>query len=213
MFGFDKLLTCAATSLLAAALPAGGVTVSVDPATLVTSYISIGEWNTNGAFENWTFNQVSGTSVSGGLLNGSVADASNDPQFLRQNFSGLGINLTSGNYDVVEVRIRRTGTDSRLDMFWGTTTANGFSAARRVDDTSVNLPSDGSFHILQFDMSGEVDWTSILDDVRFDPFSATATGGRTFEVDYVRVGQVIPEPSSLVISGLCAIGLVLRRRR
>jgi len=191
--------------------PVSAATVSIDPVNLVTGYISLAEWNSNGNFESWAVNQVSGQTVSGGTLSGSVLDASNDPQLLRQNFSSLAINLASGLYNVVEVRIRRTGTASRLDLFWGTNAANGFAGTRRVDDQNL-LPSDGNFHIIQFDMSGEVDWTSTLDDLRLDPFSSTATGGRSFEVDYVRIGQVIPEPSAFLLIGLSAIGLSLRRR-
>lgn len=189
-----------------------GAVVTTNPGTLVSSYISIGEWNSAGNFESWGTAQVDSPAVSGGTLNGNVLDANNDPQLPRNDFSGLGINLDSGNYDVIELRIRRTGTASRFDIFWGTTSANGISGTRRVDDQNL-LPSDGSFHTIQFDMSGEVDWTSTLDDIRIDPFSGTATGGRSFEIDYVRVGQVIPEPSFAALLGLGMLGLVLRRRR
>ena len=97
-------------------------------------------------------------------------------------------------------------------MFWGTTNNNGIVGARRVDD-GASLPSDGSYHIIQFNMTGEADWDGTLDDVRIDPFSNTATGGRSFQIDYVRVGSVIPEPSVAMLSGLAVTGLLLRRRR
>ena len=71
------------------------------------------------------------------------------------------------------------------------------------------------FHIIQFDMSAEASWESTLDDMRIDPFSDRDTAARSFEIDYVRVGQVgaVPEPGSALLSGLAAGLLLLRRRR
>ena len=206
------LLACFSAFLFSAPSIFSAV-ITVDPGNLVTGYISLGEWNTNGNFESWSLpNHIVGGAVTGGTLNGSVNDGSNDPQLLRQNFSGLGIDLDSGDYDVIEVRINRTGNVSRFDIFWGTTDNNGISGTRWVDDQNL-LPSDGSFQIIQFDMSAEAAWTSTLDDMRIDPFSDTATGSRSFQIDYVRVGSVIPEPSSAMLLGFGLLGLVLFRRR
>ena len=210
-----RTFALAAASFACLIAPVQAVTVSLDPANLVTNFISLGEWDTDGNFEGWSTTQVATPTVSGGSFNGNVQDGSNDPMPARQNFSGLGINLDSGNYDVIELRISRTAPTSRLDIFWGTTVANAFSGTRRVDATTVNPPADGAFHIIQFDMSDEVDWTATLDDIRLDPFSGTAPVGsnRSFRVDYIRVGTVIPEPSSVVMLGIGSLALLARRRR
>ena len=204
-------LALAALALVSA--PANAVTVSLDPVNLVGGFISLGEWNTNGNFEGWTTTQVANPAVSGGSYNGDVLDTSNDPMPSRSNFSGLGIDLDSGNYDVIEVRVSRTGSPaSRFDIFWGTTVANAFAGTRRVDASTVSPPADGAFHILQFDMSDEPAWTATLDDMRIDPFSDFGTG-RSFQIDYVRIGTPVPEPSALALLGLGGLGLLARRRR
>ena len=187
--------------------------ISIDPTNNVTNYISLGEWETPNDFEGWSTTNVANASVSGGSYNGDVVTTANDPQPTRTNFSSLAINLDSGNYSVVEVRISRTGTASRFDLFWGTTTANSFSGTRKAG--TLTVPSDGNFHIIQFDMSAEASWESTLDDMRIDPFSDPDTAARSFEIDYVRVGQVgaVPEPGSALLSGLAAGLLLLRRRR
>ena len=59
--------------------------------------------------------------------------------------------------------------------------------------------------------SSEAAWNGTLDDIRIDPFSGFATGGRSFQIDYVRVG-LVPEPGSLGLLAL-ATGLLLARRR
>jgi len=203
------LLPAAGLLLASVSADAAHITVAPSPP-ILTSYNSLGEWNSDGVFESWSPNpQVVSPAVSGGVLSGSVNDGSNDPTLSRNNFAGLGIDLDSGNSDIIEIRVKRTGQASRFDVFWGTTNANGISGTRRVDDESL-LPSDGSFYIIQFDMSGVAGWDGTLDDIRIDPFSNTATGGRSFEIDYVRVG--IPEPTSLALLGLGGL-CVLRRRR
>ena len=201
----------ASSCVVVAGFSANAATVTIDPVNLVTNYISLGEWNTNGNLESWSSGQVQNRTVAGGSLNGDVLDTNNDPTLPRNNFAGLGIDLDSGNYNVIEVRIKRTGTASRFDIFWGTTSANGISGTRRVDDQG-QLPSDGTFHVIQIDMTGEAAWTSTWDDIRIDPFSGFATGGRSFEIDYVRVGTPVPEPGSFALIGLGGLCLLRRRR-
>ena len=140
-----------------------------------------------------------------------IHTADNDPKVIRNNFSGLGIDLDSGDYPVIEIRVSRTGTAGRFDTFWGTTDANGFMGTRRVDDQTM-LPSDGLFHIIQFDMSDESAWTSTLDDLRIDPFAGLGTN-RSFEIDWVRIGTPIPEPSRALLLGFGGVAMLLRRRR
>lgn len=206
-------LAAAMGTLALSASSINAAVISINPTNLVTSYISLGEWNSDTDFEGWSTANVTNPTVSGGSYNGDVAQGANDPQPTRTNFSSLAIDLDSGNYSVVEVRISRTGTASRFDLFWGTTSNNGFSGTRKAD--TLTVPSDSNFHIIQFDMSAEASWESTLDDMRIDPFSDPDTAARSFEIDYVRVGQVgaVPEPGSALLSGLAAGLLLLRRRR
>lgn len=201
----------ASSCVVAAGFSANAATVTIDPVNLVTNYISLGEWNTNGDFDGFGTVQVVNPAVTGGSLTGDVDDGSSDPKLPRNNFSNLGIDLDSGNYNVIEVRVKRTGTAGRFDIFWGTTSANGIAGTRRVDDQG-QLPSDGTFHVIQFDMTGEAAWTSTWDDIRIDPFRGLATGGRSFEIDYVRVGTPVPEPGSFALIGLGGLCLLRRRR-
>ena len=204
-------LAAAMGTLALSASSINAAVISINPTNLVTSYISLGEWNSDTDFEGWSTANVTNPTVSGGSYNGDVVTTANDPQPTRTNFSSLGINLDSGNYSVVEVRISRTGTASRFDLFWGTTSNNGFSGTRKA--VTLTVPSDSNFHIIQFDMSAEASWESTLDDMRIDPFSDTATAARSFKLDYVRVGQVVPEPSTTALIGLGGIALILRRRK
>ena len=84
--------------------------MSIDPANLVTGFVSLGEWNTNGNFESWTTANVVNAAVTGGALVGDVNDGSNDPQLRFFDFAGNpAVDLDSGNFNVVEIRVSRTG--------------------------------------------------------------------------------------------------------
>jgi len=180
----------------------------INPAANVDDYTSIGEWNINDNFEGWGINQVTGASVNGGFLSGSVASNKNDPMLI---LSSLNLDLTTSMFDILEIRVSRTGPASRFDLFWGTNTKSGASASRQV--AVNNLQSDGLFDVIQFDMSSVSDWDNTLNYIRIDPFSGTANAARTFNIDYIRVGSItpVPEPTSIAILALGLMGLASRK--
>lgn len=182
----------------------------INPTLNVDVYTSLGEWNNDNDFEGWSVNQATGASVSSGWLSGSVATNVNDPKLRLNN---LNLDLDTGMFDILEIRISRTGPASRFDFFWGSNTNPGESGTRRMG--VVNLQSDGLFHVIQFDMSSVTDWDNTLKNIRIDPFSGYANADRSFNVDYIRIGSItaVSEPTSIAIFALGIMGLAVRRMK
>ena len=81
-----------------------GVTVTVDPAVALTNYTGLGEWNTNGNFENWTTANITGATVSGGLLSGTASGS--DPQVMLTGLGTNGPDLDLAFNDYLDVRLQ-----------------------------------------------------------------------------------------------------------
>lgn len=202
----------------------------------LTSSVSLGEWNTDGDFESWTPGNVTNAAVIGGSLTGLAGSpptnlAAVDPT-LSIVASSLGLDLTTGDHDIVEFRLKlgdgvTVVNNARIDLFWGTSVNPGIAGARRVtidtttlpswDDTGLGNGDEGNFRTYQIDMSGTAGWGGTLERFRFDPIAGTVAGGQgnqPFEVDYFRIsnGVQIPEPGSALLGGLSGL-LLLRRRR
>jgi hypothetical protein len=161
-----------------------------DPAELLNDYVSIGEWNTAGNADGWARNAgaIAPFVVASGLL--EVTTTGGDPNFARDNFA-TAVGATP-ELLMVEVRLKLlAGSGSGWEMFYGSTEAGqgGFSGARRLGYELTFTPDD-QFHVLQFDFTGVFPSDVSLRDFRIDPGQGA---GNKFQVDYVRVGRVMPD--------------------
>lgn len=131
-----------------------------------------------GYTQGWqALNNVSGFSANAsGNLVGTVTGT--DPQIGNNNFFALA-------RDAQRVLIRmKVDSGSAADLFWGTQTANTYSATRRV---AFNTNTDDQFHIYDVDMLDHPEWKDqVIRRIRFDP---TGTSSGSFEVDYFLTGK------------------------
>lgn len=180
---FAAGLLCFASFTLVAA-----ITVTVDPAVPLTNYWSGGEWNADGNFENWSSNQVSSATVSGGVLAG-VAGGS-DPQISLLNFAN-GPDLDLAFNDYIDLRLQvPTGFTGNVQLYYGVTNTPGISASRIFTIVNTNIPQDGAFHVYRVFIGPQVYWRGNLRDLRVDPLGVSASAGQTFAIDYLRVGDL-----------------------
>ena len=177
---------------------AGGLLL-VDPVESVN--LTNGGWNVEfdsaGNLEGWTSSQVSGANVSGGRLSGTASGASPWVQVTNLNSADLDL----GFNDYLELRLQLpSGYSGPVFIDYGTTNSvttvgsPGFSSTRRLVIPTGVVQSDGAFHTYQLDVSIEQPWRNTLNDLRIYPLGTNATGGQTFAIDYVRVGDVGPVP-------------------
>lgn len=171
-----------------------GVTVTVDPSVALTNYTSLGEWNTDGVFDNWTTTQVTGATVAGGILSGTAG--STNPEVALSGIAG-GPDLDLAFNDYVDVRLQvPAGFAGGIQVYFGaannyygtSNSTTGFSASRVFNIT--NAPADGAFHVYRVFFGPHIYWRGNLSDVRVDPLGTTATVGQAFALDYVRVGDL-----------------------
>lgn len=189
---------------------ASAAIISVNPTNLLTDYVSLGEWDTDGDFEGWSLDQVTNGVVEGGWLLGDVVQR-NDPKVQLLGISG--VDLSSGNFDILEIRFSRSGDMSRFDFFWGVGN-QGFSATRQLTPSATLIDQQDAFYVVQFDMSDVESWAGMLTKVRFDPFSDNLNNTTSFTFDYVRVGSVdVPAPPVFMLFLLSLMGLGLAKRR
>ena len=164
-------------------------TLNLDPGELVNDYVTIGDWKTNGNADGWAKSgSIAAFNIANGLL--EVTTIGGDPYISRGNF--LPTVGTNAGLPIVEVKIRMLeGTGSGWEMFWGTSEAGqgGFTGTRHFGYT-LGISPDGMFHIMQFDFSSILASGAALRDFRLDPGQAA---GNKFQVDYVRVGRVMPD--------------------
>ncbi len=178
---------CALCLTLLLPLAASALPIAVDPATPLTGTYAV-EWNTAGNFEGWTTTQVTGATVSGGVL--SATASGTDPQVTRSNFAGPDLDL--GFNDFIELRLQVPASfGDDIHIYYGTTATTGFSAARLITIPNATIPRDGAFHTYRIDIGTEPWWRAVLRDLRIDPGSVP---GVAFAIDYLRVGDE-PDPT------------------
>ena len=177
----DYLITASYTGLpnsqvtISIAIEASPVLV-VDPVQAISNFVPLGEFNTDGDLELWGSNNGTITAAGGFLVVNTTAP---DPQFF---MNGLALDTSEGEHTVLEIRLRQPDTEV-IEFFWADGNG-GLSAARRLTIESAEIPGDGEFHIYQIDMTGV--FSGAVNIIRLDPGAA---GGRTVEVDYVRLGD------------------------
>jgi len=160
------------------------IRVDGDP---IFNYTSLAEWNTDGDWENWQTQNISSVSVSGGSFSGTPINA--DPYFYKSDAQSLPApDLTKA--PILEFRLKQSATyTSNIEIFFGTSDNPGMAPARYVSIPAADVPTDGDFHIYQYNMSTHPDWNSNLQLIRIDPYVGAGAAGQTFEIDYIRVGS------------------------
>ena len=175
--------------ILAAAHATGqqNVTIAaVNPPERLTGTV-LGEWNTDSNLENWSGSHVTGLSATGGVLAGSDTTPSADSSLTLAPLTG-GPDLDFGFFDYLQIRLKLPAAytgDVRFD--YGTSTRNGFAAARRFVIPAASIIKDGQFHTYRLDLGLDVFWRDSLRDLRITPI-IDDTGG--FEIDYIEVGDI-----------------------
>ncbi len=159
--------------------------LEIDPENLVNYYVSLAEFNTEDDAEGWVFTEhIANPTIAGGVL--SATAGGGDPILFK---SGLDLQTVSGDYDILEIRMKREETDNtRMDIFIQDG-LGGFSEATKFTLGGGQVPSDGEFHVIQIDASQR--WVGLLQTLRLDPTSDVL--GLSFEIDYIRLGIVAPD--------------------
>jgi len=183
----------------------------VDPLTVdgepIPYYTSLGEWNTNGDFENWYLSSITNEEVSEGILSGEPINT--DPWILKMEPDGLPpVDLMYAPYAEFRLKQDSSINNSSIEIFFGTTNNPWISGARHVAIGSGSIPADGQFHIYRYDLSQHPDWDGVLQAFRVDPY--TVYTSQRFEIDYIRVGDLVPEPSLLlgIVLVLCFVKIL-----
>ncbi|MCF7818491.1 MAG: PEP-CTERM sorting domain-containing protein [Kiritimatiellales bacterium] len=147
---------------------------------------------------------LSNVTVQNGFLSGGTT-ANGDAQI---NLVGGGApTIDAGIYKYVEIRLKGDPGD-KIDLFWNTA-ATGSPTPAKVAVESVEN-SDGNYHTYLLDFSDEAKWTGNLTSLRLDPVN---TLNATFELDYVRFMETIPEPATLgLLASIGGFVLFIRRR-
>lgn len=157
----------------------------VDPPKLLNTYISLGEFNTDGDQEGWAVNQINSALVSGGIFSGLTGG--NDSQFI---LGGLSLDSATEDLAIMEIRLRKEEFEtSRLDLFWADA-SGGFAGDRMVRLDGGVWPDDGGFHIVHLPVGDFLNGTVTA--FRFDP-AADFFEAKEVALDYVRIGSIAPD--------------------
>jgi hypothetical protein len=148
----------------------------LDPAQTLTSFVPLGEFNTDGDTEGWTAGNVT-ISATGGFL--VVNTTAPDPQVFK---TGLALETSGETNTILEFRLRQPDAEF-IEFFWADGNG-GLSAARRFGIEGAAVPADGDFHVYQIEMTGV--FSGVVNVIRLDPGPGA---GRTVEIDYVRLGS------------------------
>lgn len=131
------------------------------------------EFETSGNVEGWTPTNAS-VDASAGMLVGSVTAP--DPQLAK---AGYGFSGSASGGLLIRYR---SSTNGNVQLFWGRSGANSYSAGRSV---SVLYSGGGEWQTLWLAPSAHSEWAGrVITQLRIDPTGTTAA---TFDIDWVRV--------------------------
>ncbi len=136
------------------------------------------EFDTDADEEGWTTSGVTAPAVAGGVLAGT-ATAAGTPILNR-----IALALPGSRCPEVRIRLKGSGSPGSIDFYWGNTTADAISSARKV---TVPYTGAGAFEEVVVPMAGRAAWDGqTITRIRFDPPRGASA---TFEVDWVRIPQ------------------------
>ena len=174
-------------------------TQETDPVTpLPSGYIGYGEWNTDGNFENWTYNAgLSNVVVQGGDFD--ALSVNNDPT-MSLNASALGVSdVRKGNVTkagtIIEIRVKFiAGTaNARMDLF---PTIDGIFKVPPIT-ISGNIETDGAFHVYRVTLdASDTEFLGVLGAIRLDPVS-DVVATEAFQIDYLRIANMDANPINI----------------
>ena len=75
-----------------------------------------------------------------------------------------------------------SGASGNVELYWGTTSARGFSETRSA---RVPVIADGEYHTYYIPVTSHPGWTATLTDLRIDPF--TSGINQRFYINWVRL--------------------------
>ncbi len=185
-------------------------TAELDPETPLYSYISLGEWETNDDYEDWTIAQnITDTAVVGGSLTGYVSGIDpilnlvisalpeSDPRRLHS--------MTTGSVYEIRIRFDPNSANERIDLFptiGGIFKVPPLRFAYNLTPPLPEIPTDGQFHVYRITLdSSDTDYLGGLDAVRFDPTADVGGSNETFSIDYFRIANVETYIPPLVVDG------------
>jgi len=156
--------------------------IKVDPDPLF-NYTSIAEWNTDNDFEDWLFNNIGSSNVSGGIMSGTSLNG--DPHFYKTGVPQVDLDKAP----IVEFRLKQTAAfTSIIEIYFGATDDPNFGGSTYATIPQSKVPTDGDFHVYQYNMSTVETWKKDLVAFRIDPYVGAGSVGKIFEIDYIRIG-------------------------
>ncbi|MBN9692121.1 MAG: hypothetical protein J0M24_17900 [Verrucomicrobia bacterium] len=175
---------------LGSGLAQSPVRLELDPSAPLAEFWSGGDWNTEGDLQGWQVSGAPAVQVGAGVLTAQFTG-----EVVRVQRTALlnGPDLDLGFHDLVEIRLRLPAEYAgSLEVEYGVANSGlvaqtGFAATRRWALTADQLPQDGQWHTLRWDVGLEPRWRGTLTDLRL-----TLTGGaagQTLAIDDVRTGD------------------------
>jgi len=203
------MMLVAMVGLLASSAQAAAV-LTIDPTTPLpddTNRLSISEWN-SGHGDSWSISadidDYGNTAETFWVtaVEDTIANPSTDPYI--QRYANLPT-IDTATYKYVEFKLKiPTGASDVIQFCYRIAAGNHY-----FRDMTTGY-DDGQFHVYQFDVSADANWTTTITKLRLD-LGGINSAEKTFEFDYFRLSSV-PEPVTMTLL-LIGLPFALRRRR